>query len=43
VLRGELLERGIIAEALLTPLDLPRADGLWLINSVRGWRRGLMV
>lgn len=43
VLRGELLERGIIAEAILTLADLRRADGLWLINSVRGWRFALLV
>lgn len=43
VLRGELLERGIIAEAVLTLADLRRADGLWLINSVRGWRFALLV
>ena len=42
VLRAELLERGIVAEAVLTPDDLQHADGLWLINSVRGWRRGVM-
>lgn len=43
VLRAELLERGIIAEAGLTLADLRRADGLWLINSVRGWRFALLV
>jgi para-aminobenzoate synthetase/4-amino-4-deoxychorismate lyase len=43
VLRAELLEHGVIAEAVLTPDDLHRADGFWLINSVRGWRRGEMV
>jgi len=43
VLRVDLLERGVIAEAVLTPDDLRRADGLWLINSVRGWRRGELV
>jgi len=43
VLRAELLERGVIAEAVLTLADLRRADGLWLINSVRGWRFALLV
>jgi len=39
VLREELLERGEISEQLLYPDDLERAEELWLINSVRGWRR----
>jgi len=38
VLREELLERGEISEQLLYPDDLERAEELWLINSVRGWR-----
>lgn len=39
VLREELLERGEISERILLPADLKRAEELWLINSVRGWRR----
>ncbi|MDZ4184925.1 MAG: aminodeoxychorismate synthase component I [Desulfuromonadales bacterium] len=42
-LRGELLERGILHEAVLTDRDLRAAEGLWLINSVRGWRRAILV
>jgi para-aminobenzoate synthetase/4-amino-4-deoxychorismate lyase len=42
-LRSELLERGEIAEEILYPHDLEQAEELWLINSVRGWRRGLLV
>jgi para-aminobenzoate synthetase / 4-amino-4-deoxychorismate lyase len=36
-MRAELLERGEIEEATLTPADLARATRLWFINSVRGW------
>lgn len=36
-LRGELLERGEIREAVLTREDLARASRVWFINSVRGW------
>lgn len=43
VLRGELLEQGKITERILYPDDLERADELWLINSVRGWRHGVVV
>jgi len=39
-LRARLLAAGEIAERTLTPADLARADRVWLINSVRGWRRG---
>jgi para-aminobenzoate synthetase/4-amino-4-deoxychorismate lyase len=42
-LRGELLERGILAEAVVTLRDLRAAEGLWLINSVRGWRRAILI
>lgn len=38
VLRGELLDNGTVREAILTLDDLHRADKLWLVNSVRGWR-----
>jgi para-aminobenzoate synthetase/4-amino-4-deoxychorismate lyase len=37
VLRQHLLDRGEIFEASLRVDDLTRAEGLWLINSVRGW------
>ena len=39
-LRAELLARGVVREAVLSLADV-REDGnqLWLINSVRGWRR----
>ena len=36
-LRAELLARGRIREATLTLADLARADGVYLINSLRGW------
>jgi para-aminobenzoate synthetase/4-amino-4-deoxychorismate lyase len=39
VLREELLAQGKIAERILYPEDLKRAEEIWLINSVRGWRR----
>ena len=35
--RAELLERGEIAERVLTRPDLDRATSVWYINSVRGW------
>lgn len=38
VLREELLQAGAIREAILTLDDLHRADRIWLVNSVRGWR-----
>ena len=37
-LRAHLLAVGEIAERTLTPADLARAERIWLINSVRGWR-----
>lgn len=42
VFRESLLECGEIREAVLYPADLDRAEGIWLINAVRGWRRGLL-
>ncbi len=38
-LREELLERGILTEEPVTRMELLSAPRLWLINSVRGWRR----
>ena len=40
VLRAVLLERFEIQEVILSQDDLLQAEELWLINSVRGWRRG---
>ena len=35
--RAELLERGEIEEAVVRLADLPRAERVWLVNSVRRW------
>jgi len=43
VMRRELLELGEIFEATLFPADLVRAEEIWLINSVRGMRRAVVV
>jgi para-aminobenzoate synthetase/4-amino-4-deoxychorismate lyase len=43
VLREELLEQGEVSEQILYPADLERAEKVWLINSVRGWRRCVVV
>jgi para-aminobenzoate synthetase/4-amino-4-deoxychorismate lyase len=43
VLREELLERGEIREQVVHKNDLPRVEKIWLINSLRGWRRGHMI
>ena len=37
--RAHLLERGAIRERVLTLGDVRAASALWLVNSVRGWRR----
>lgn len=42
-LRGELLAQGILEEEVVTVEDLRAAQGIWLINSVRGWRRAVLV
>ncbi|HEU0080090.1 MAG TPA: aminotransferase class IV, partial [Longimicrobiaceae bacterium] len=39
VFRGHLLETGEIRERILRPADLQRAEEVWLVNSVRKWRR----
>lgn len=41
--RGELVEAGTVVEAVVTRADLARATGIWLINSVQGWRRAEVV
>ena len=43
VLREELLEAGKITERVLYPDDLKRAEEVWLINSVRGWRSAVIL
>jgi para-aminobenzoate synthetase / 4-amino-4-deoxychorismate lyase len=42
VLRRRLLEEGRIRERPLTVADLEGADGIHLVNSVRGWREALL-
>jgi para-aminobenzoate synthetase/4-amino-4-deoxychorismate lyase len=37
--RANLLERGAIRERRITLPELRAAREVWLINSVRGWRR----
>jgi para-aminobenzoate synthetase/4-amino-4-deoxychorismate lyase len=39
VLRGDLLRRGELRERVLRPEDLQQADGVYRINSLRGWQR----
>jgi para-aminobenzoate synthetase / 4-amino-4-deoxychorismate lyase len=41
--RAELLARGDIAEAVIPVARVRAAAGLWVINSVRGWRRAALV
>ena len=36
-MRAELLARGDISEQRVMTSDLARVEGIWLINSVRGW------
>ncbi len=43
VLREELLEHGELLEQILYPDDLERAEEVWLINSVRGWRSAILT
>jgi para-aminobenzoate synthetase/4-amino-4-deoxychorismate lyase len=43
-LRAELLERGVVSEARIRVEALRgRATRLWLVNSVRGWRRVVLA
>ncbi|MCA9970798.1 MAG: aminotransferase class IV, partial [Anaerolineales bacterium] len=41
--RAHLLHTGQIHEHRLTPADLPRAAAIWLVNSVRRWRRAVLI
>ena len=42
VMREELLASGEVIEQLLTHEHLLAAEEIWLVNSVRGWRRGIV-
>lgn len=42
-LRADLLARGEIHEERVLLEELPRADEIWLVNSVRGWIRAQLV
>jgi para-aminobenzoate synthetase/4-amino-4-deoxychorismate lyase len=41
-MRAELLARGEIAEARISVEEFLQAPRVWLINSVRGWREGVL-
>lgn len=43
VFREELLARGEIVERIISPDELAGAEEVWLINSVRKWRRARLV
>ena len=43
VMRQELLDRGEAIESALFASDLSKADEIWLVNSVRGMRRAVLV
>jgi para-aminobenzoate synthetase/4-amino-4-deoxychorismate lyase len=41
--RQRLIEAGEVQEAVLRLEDLPRCQEIWLVNSVRKWRRATLV
>jgi para-aminobenzoate synthetase/4-amino-4-deoxychorismate lyase len=41
--RGRLVRDGVLAERVLRPADLQRADHLALVNSLRGWRAAVLL
>ena len=43
VYRAELLAAGVLEEAPVPIADLERADEIALVNSVRGWRRAVVL
>lgn len=43
VFRAELLERGEIVELVITADELRTAEEVWLVNSVRKWRRARLL
>lgn len=42
VLRDELLDKGVITERTLPVTELKTVEALWLINSLRGWRKAVL-
>lgn len=42
-MRAELLEAGEIVEQIVTIAEFRAAEQIWLINSVRGWMRAVLV
>ena len=43
VLRDELLDEGKIAERTLPVTELWSVENIWMINSLRGWRRATLA
>ena len=43
VFRAELIEKGEITEAAIRLQDLPRCDAIYLVNSVRKWRKATLT
>ena len=43
VARAQLIEQGMLSEAILTPQQLRHADGLAVINSLRGWQDAVLA
>jgi para-aminobenzoate synthetase/4-amino-4-deoxychorismate lyase len=41
--RARLLDGGVLAERVLRPSDLRRAEGLALVNALRGWRPAVLA
>jgi para-aminobenzoate synthetase/4-amino-4-deoxychorismate lyase len=41
--RAQWLAEGRLAERVLRPDDLERAEAIWLVNSVRGWMPAVLV
>jgi para-aminobenzoate synthetase/4-amino-4-deoxychorismate lyase len=42
-MRARLLEDGLVTERTVRVEELESADRIWLVNSVRGWRRAVLV
>jgi para-aminobenzoate synthetase/4-amino-4-deoxychorismate lyase len=42
-MRAELLERGEVTERTVSIEELRSSDEIWLVNSVRGWMRALLL